>query len=192
MRSATTDIALFRKQCSISQEDMAAYLGISYSALAMHEREERPLATKALIKFGELLTAYEKNKKAAKRTKPLPAVQVELDKQHEEAVAKMQDTIIDQGRRVQMLQHKLRSIIVKQEGFPAWLQIIDQKLATLPNKAAGKGDRQALEEMHARACAGMVKNNEKKLKLQLSIALLEAELRVYENYRLMLNKQNKK
>jgi transcriptional regulator with XRE-family HTH domain len=180
MKRVLKETTLFRKRFCISQEDLAAYLGISYSALAMYERDERPLATKALIKFAELYTAYETAEKSAGLVRPLPALQEKLDKQHDEAIKKMQYNIIDHGLRISRLQYQLKKITGKHEGAADRLQLFNEVLAALPKTEASKLNRQALEVMQMTACQGLLKAHEKKLKMQLSIALLEAEVGVYE------------
>ncbi len=180
MKRAFKETTLFRKQFCISQRDLAAYLDISYSALAMYERGERPLAAKALIKFAALCTANDATEKVAGLHKTLPALQEKMDKQRDEAVEKMQWLITDHRRRIVMLQYKLKNITLKHEGAAGRLQLFDQVLAALPQSSALKHSRQALEAIHTRACEGLLKAHAQKLKMQLDIALLEAEAGVYE------------
>lgn len=180
MKIALKETTLFRKRFCISQEDLAAYLGISYSALAMYERDERPLATKALIRFAELEAAYEAAEKLTGQDKPLTALQEKMDKQRDDAVKKMQWLITDHRRRIRMLQHKLTNLTGKHAGAAERLQLFDQVLTKLSQNSAAKLSQQALDLMHTSACEGLLKAHEKKMKMQLSIALLEAEVGVYE------------
>lgn len=180
MKRAIKETTLFRKRFCISQEDLAAYLGISYSALAMYERDERPLATKALIKFAELYAAYEAAEKLAGHNKPLPALQEKLDKQRDDAIKKMQWLINKRGLTIRMFQPKLTNLTGKHEGAADRLRLFDEVLSALPKTQASQLNRQALDVIHLTACKGLLKAHEKMQKMQLSIALLEAEVGVYE------------
>ncbi len=60
-----------RKNLDLSQQELAAYLGVSRSVISMYERGERELPTAALIKLAELEMALGKltrSKKALPRT----------------------------------------------------------------------------------------------------------------------------
>ena len=180
MKRALKETTLFRSRFSITQEDLAAYLGISYSALAMYERGERPLATKVLLKFAELYAAYETAEKSAGIAKPLPALQEKLDKQRDDAVEKMQELITGHAQRIGMLQHKLKKITGKHEGAAERLHLFEGMIAALPKTEAAKYKAQELEEIYTKVCTAILENNKQKLKMQLAIALLQAEMKVYE------------
>lgn len=180
MKRAIKETTLFRKRFCISQEDLAAYLGISYSALAMYERDERPLSTKALIKFAELEAAYEAAEKLTGQDKPLPALQEKMDKQVEDSIKKMEWLIRGHGLRISMLRHKLENLTGRHEGAIDRLHLFDKVLSSLPETSALQLNHKAIDLIHAKACAGLLKANAKKLKMRLSIALLEAEVGVYE------------
>lgn len=110
-----------RAQLQLSQQELAAYLGVSRSVISMHEQGKRPLPTAALIKLSELEIALGK---LTRSKKALPATVAP-----ERAICRqlLQAHLADADWKLQRLQrqlHKMQQANQQVQGRAQMLEVL--------------------------------------------------------------------
>jgi len=177
------------RRLSISQGDLAQYLGISVSLLSMYDKSLRQLPSKASLKLTRLEDDYRKAATAKIMSRSLAALQPVFQEQLEKAAQKMMEKLEDQRYLKKQLVDKLNEMTEKEEQDKIWLNVLANKLETLSPEEVSANDGRHLDHLHEKIVQRLKKTNKEKLKLQLEIELLEAGVGVYEAQHLKLKKR---
>jgi len=169
-----------RKQCFISQDELAKYLGISTSLLAMYETGNRGLPTAAILKLAELQVFLGQNKSSRRTGRSWTAMQPAISKQQDKARKKMEHHVSIHRSGIEMLNYNIKKTGEEQEKATAWLNMLDDMLGSLPKTAATKKDRDWLEEQRQKMIKRILMAGEKQGRMGLKAKLLKAAVEVYE------------
>ncbi len=176
------------RRLSISQQDLAKWLGISVSLLSMHDKGLRPLPSKASLKLAGLLKEYVKAANATTMSGSLLALQHAFEAHHNDAAEKMMIKADGNRYRKGQLENSLKEITEKQEQDKIWLHVIEDKLAELPGDVATEGESQWLKNQHDKISQRLLKANKELARLPLEIELLAAATEVHESHHRRLKK----
>lgn len=141
-----------RLRLSLTQDQLAGFLGISRSQVNMVEQAVRELENKLWLRLVELVTLHEQKGKA-KKAKPF-----KLPKQHHEEIArharKMESHAKSCQLKADLQQAKLDKMKQQYEQIISWLQTVELRLAKLPATEKHAIERKWLEMEQA---AGPIK-----------------------------------
>jgi len=171
-----------RRRFSLSQQEMAHYLGVSQSLIAKSEAGWRSLPLEAFKKLAALEIDLEKNRSAKKTGISLKQLQKKLTEQDNKAAEKMQDRSEDARYKVKMFERKLEALSKKQQDQLAWLNLIDQRLATLPENKSTKVERLWFENQQMDVTKRLLRMNKEIGKLGYDIEMLRAVVEVGERW----------
>ncbi|HMK05161.1 MAG TPA: hypothetical protein VK489_13245 [Ferruginibacter sp.] len=116
----------FRNRFSLSQRDLAGYLGVSLSFVAMSEAGKRSLPMEAFTKLAALEIDMEKSRASKKPGASVKQLQKKLREQEDKMAAKLAERSETSSYRTKMLERKLEELGKKQQDQLAWLNLIDQ------------------------------------------------------------------
>lgn len=169
-------------QCFISQDELAKYLGISTSLLAMYETGKRGLPANAIRKLAELQVILSQNRGSRRTGRSWTATQPGINKQQDKARKKMEHNIYMHHAGIEMLNYNIKKIREEQEKATVWLNILDDMLESLPKTAATKKDRTWLGQQQQKIIKRILMTDEKRGKMELKAELLKAAVKVYEGF----------
>ena len=159
-----------REQMSLTQQELAEYLSVSLSQVAMFETGQRPLSTPALLKLDAMMIGMTVNAPAFTST--------EMQKQAE-AVKK---SLLGQERKYHLLAllsiQKLEDMRRRHGQCLKTLQVTSYLLANLPAGKESKKDKTCLELMRSKALKKITTCNEAAqvlLQLQIDVYTYHAE-----------------
>jgi len=188
MKSRSKKRLNFRNRFSLSQQDLAAYLGVSLSLVAMSESGKRSLPGEAHEKLVALQKDLEKIQAPKKPGPSLKRLQSKLREQDNKAAEKMQERTEDARYKTKMYQRKLEELSKKQQDQLAWLNLIDQRLAALPENKSSKVERLWFENQQIDVTKRLLRMNKEIGKLGYDIEMLRAVVEVGERFLQRLDK----
>jgi predicted transcriptional regulator len=172
----------FRHHFSLSQTDIANYLCVSLSLVAMWEKNKRSLPKEAHKKIAALEIALEKNKGNQKISGSVRQLQKKFDEHNNKVAKKMQIKTSTHRPKANMLERRLDETIKKQQDQISWLNFLDQKLATSAENKTTKADRDWFVIQQLEVSKRLEKTNKEITKLSYDIDLLRAVADVHERH----------
>lgn len=170
-KTETQDV---RRRFSLSQKAMADYLGISGSLFAMFERGKRELKPAVFDKLIALQEMLMNSTMASGEPVPPVSVQARLAKHRKALAAKLRSDAKFQQQEMVVLKGRMNSLDIQIDQYTAWMNILEETVASLPANPASKGDRMwfgiQLDDTYEKLCAA----GEKRLEMELRIGLLES------------------
>jgi transcriptional regulator with XRE-family HTH domain len=169
----------------VTQNQLAIFLDVSPSLMAMFEKGLRSLPYSATMKLAGLEADFNKNKSIKKRGSFAHPLQSTLDKSDDKRTATYLKHLKRQHMTATLLQYQLDQFIQSYEYDKIWLDIIDHRLdalrlATLPKTEEFTRDTEWLELQQGSITERIKKNHNVIAGLQLKVDLLRAEVGVYE------------
>jgi len=123
-----------------------------------------------------------RTQKAVKFAEQDPELQKKLSEQEDKMAAKLAERAEAYSYRTKMLERKLDELSKKQEDQLAWLNLIDQRLADLPENKNSRTERLWFENQQMDAAKRLLRMNKQMVKLGYDVEVLRAVVEVGQRY----------
>lgn len=183
-KSSQTATAVLRTKIPVTQQELAQYLGISSTLLALHEQGARSISSKATIRMAELEMAMDSHLKTTAKTIKQPVV----DKAFLEMATTVSRRAATQRKKVMAIQRRLERKNAVHEQLQAWYSFIQKKMTSLPVNKDTRGDHLWLGLQEDKFSRKLKSWDKEKLQLQLQAELAQAAAAVHESFEARLRK----